>query len=54
MNKDIIGSKIEDWTGIKVNENRQKFDQLLDDYSIETSRIEGSGGEIAIEKQHSR
>ena len=54
MNKDIIGSKIEDWTGIKLNENREKFDQLLNDYSMEASKIENSGGEIAIEKQHSR
>mgnify|MGYP001171816225 CR=1 FL=1 len=54
MNNDIIGSKIENWTGIKVNENREKFEKLLNTYSTEISKIEGSGGEIAIEKQHSK
>ena len=54
MSKDLIGTKLEDWPKERADRNRISFQALLDSYIKEISKIEGCGGELAVEKQHSK
>ena len=54
MSSDIIGNKIEDWVNIDTSSNSKEYTDLLNRYKLEIENIEKCGGEIAIEKQHSK
>ena len=54
MNSDIVGNKIEDWINIDTISNRREYTDLITRYKAEIEAIEQCGGEIAIEKQHSK
>lgn len=52
MNK--IGKSIEDWVGISKESNNISFTKILNQYEEQRSKILLGGGEIAIEKHHSK
>ena len=54
MNSDIVGNKIEDWINIDTISNSKEYIDLIARYKVEIENIEKCGGEIAIEKQHSK
>ncbi len=54
MSNDVIGTDVNRWTNIDTNENQIAFRELLDRYKSEALGIRAGGGEIAIEKQHSK
>ena len=54
MSSDIIGNKIEDWVSIDTSSNSKEYTDLINSYKLEIENIEKCGGEIAIEKQHSK
>ena len=54
MNNDLIGNKIEDWVNIDISDNRKEYLDLINKYKIEIENIEKCGGDIAVEKQHSK
>ena len=54
MDKDIIGSPKESWININTSSNHEKFIHLIDVINKDIEHIYKCGGEIAIEKQHSK
>jgi len=54
MDKDIIGSPKESWININTSSNHEKFIHLIDVINKDIEHIYKGGGEIAIEKQHSK
>ena len=54
MSNDIIGSKIEDWVNIDTDSNSREYSNLINRYKLEIENIEKCGGDIAVEKQHSK
>ena len=53
-NRDLIGKNIKDWINIDTNSNKKEYLELLEIYKKEIKEIEKCGGEISIEKQHSK
>ena len=54
MNNDIIGSDTKDWINIDTKINAAEYLKLLDTYKEQIATIKKGGGDIAIEKQHSK
>jgi len=54
MSSDIIGTDKTSWSRINTKENREKFLELIDAINKEKHEIDKCGGEIAVEKQHSK
>ena len=54
MNKDIIGTSKESWENTNSSSNHEKFVKLINTIKEGINEINKSGGEIAIDKQHSK
>ena len=54
MTNDIIGTDKATWSKINIKDNRDSFLRLIDAINKEKQEIDKCGGEIAIEKQHSK
>ena len=54
MDKDLIGSPKDSWININTSSNHEKFIQLINVINKDIEHIYKGGGEIAIEKQHSK
>jgi len=54
MNNDVIGNRIEDWVNTDTSSNKSEFLDLINRYKIEIDDIKKCGGDIAVEKQHSK
>jgi len=54
MDRDLIGSPKDSWININTSSNHEKFIQLIDVINKDIEHIYKCGGEIAIEKQHSK
>ena len=54
MNKDIIGPSKESWENTNSSSNHEKFVKLINTIKEGINEINKSGGEIAIDKQHSK
>tara|TARA_Y100001968_G_scaffold154286_1_gene140932 strand:+ start:1554 stop:3233 length:1680 start_codon:yes stop_codon:yes gene_type:complete len=54
MSNDIIGTDKATWSRINIKDNKDSFLRLIDAINKEKQEIDKCGGEIAIEKQHSK
>ena len=54
MSNDIIGSEINSWINIDSKKNSTEYLKLLDSYKEQISSIKKGGGDLAIDRQHSK